>query len=84
MSKVRYEGSEQFRPISAWGYFGYTILFCIPILGIILLIVFALSNANINRRNYARSYFCGLFLCIVITLGLSFLGVIHSGEIGKY
>ena len=45
---------SQYRPIGAWGYFGYQILFSIPIVGFILLIVFALSDENINRRNFAR------------------------------
>ena len=40
---------ESYRPISAWGYFGYNLLFSIPIIGFILLLVFALGGtANIN------------------------------------
>ena len=50
--KYGYEGPEQFRPLSPWAYFGYSILFAIPLVGFILLIVFSLSNQNINRRNY--------------------------------
>ena len=56
---------RQYEPISAWGYIGYQILFAIPFIGIILLIVFALSNENINRRNFARSYFCVVLLVIL-------------------
>lgn len=56
---------SQYEPISSWGYVGYTILFSIPFIGIILLIVFALSNDNINRRNYARSYFCTILLVVI-------------------
>ena len=70
MSKYSYDGSEQFRPISAWGYVGYTILFCIPLLGFILLIVFSLSGKNINRRNYARSYFCMLLIAIILSVAI--------------
>ena len=73
MSRIEYEGSEQFRPVSAWGYVGYSILFSIPIIGLILLIVFALSSENINRRNFARSYFCALLLSIIIVIALSAL-----------
>ena len=68
MSKIKYEGSEQFRPISAWGYLGYLILFCIPVIGQIILIVFACSNKNINRRNYARSFLCALLAAVIINM----------------
>ena len=57
---------EKFRPIGAWGYFGYSLLFAIPIVGFIMLIVFSFSSANINRRSYARSYWCWLILCVII------------------
>ena len=48
----------QYQPLSAWAYFGYKILFSIPIIGLICLIIFSFSDDNINRKNYARSYFC--------------------------
>lgn len=48
---------DEIRPISMWGYFGYQILFALPLIGTILLIVFALGGTrNINLRNY--SHFC--------------------------
>lgn len=31
---------DEWKPISMWGYFGYEILFSIPLIGLILLIVF--------------------------------------------
>ena len=58
----------EYQPISMWGYFGYQILFSIPILGWIILIVFALGGVtNINLRNFARSYFC-LWIILIIFL----------------
>ncbi len=59
---------SQYKPISAWGYFGYNILFSIPLVGFILLIVFSFDSSNINRRNYARSFFILTFLIIIITI----------------
>jgi hypothetical protein len=61
-----FNGPEQFRPISMWGYFGYTILFAIPVVGLILAIVWSFSNTNINRRNFARSQFCWLIIWLII------------------
>lgn len=71
---------EQYKPISSWGYVGYTILFSIPFIGLILLIIYALSNENINRRNFARSYFCFVLLLVIliVAIGASLLEVIQE------
>ncbi|MEG0766596.1 MAG: hypothetical protein RR482_02670 [Clostridia bacterium] len=61
-----YSGTEQFRPLSAWAYFGYAILFAIPIIGWLLLIIFTFSSRNYNRRSFARSYWCGLIVAVII------------------
>ena len=69
---------DKYKPLGAWRYFGYNILFCIPIVGIICLIVFACSSRNINRRSYARSFFCVLIIALVVVgviLLLTFLGL---------
>ena len=61
---------EDYKPISMWGYFGYQILFAIPIVGFICVLIFAFSAHNINLRNFARSYFCFLIIVLVI-LGIA-------------
>ena len=66
MDKYGYDGDPKFRPLSPWAYFGYGILFAIPVVGLVLLIVFSFSNGNINRKNYARSYFCALLILIIL------------------
>lgn len=58
------------RPLSPWAYFGLQLLFSIPLVGFICLIVFSLDDGNINRRNFARSYWCSLILCLVLTIAL--------------
>lgn len=58
----------KYRPLGAWAYFGYSILFSIPLVGFICLIVFSFSSSNINRRNFARSYFCVLLLVIILVV----------------
>lgn len=67
----------EFKPLGAWAYFGLSILFSIPILGLIFLIVFSLSDANINRRNYARSYFIVLFIFLILTVIAFFTGALN-------
>lgn len=58
MSKINYNGPDVFKPPSPWAYFGLSILFSLPVVGFIFLIIFSVSDANINRRNFARSYWC--------------------------
>ena len=68
----------KYKPLGAWAYFGYSILFAIPFIGFICLIVFACSSSNIVRRSYARSFFCGylivaiVFIIAAIIIGLNF------------
>lgn len=58
----------KYKPLGAWHYFGYTILFAIPLVGLICMIVFAVSDKNINRRSYARSFFCIYIVAAIITV----------------
>ena len=80
-----YTGSYRFRPLSPWAYVGYTILFSIPVIGWLLLIIFTFSSSNINRRCFARSYWCFLFLIVsfaaIYFCILLFSHSIHSGNL---
>lgn len=75
--KVTYENMpSNLRPLTAWAYFGYTLLFSIPLVGFVFLIVFSFSRANINRRSFARSYFCSYIIIaiafgVIVALGLA-------------
>ena len=46
----------------------YSLLFSIPIVGFILLIVFSFNDNNINRRNFARSFFCMFLVALIIAI----------------
>ena len=47
----------EYKPIGAWAFFGWQLLFNLPIVGTIMILVFALGGtANINLKNFARSY----------------------------
>lgn len=65
----------QYQPLGAWAYFGYQLLFSIPLVGFICLVIFSFDNSNINRRNFARSYFCGLVIGLVIVVILLMTGI---------
>lgn len=71
----------EYKPLSPWSYFGHSILFALPVVGFILLIVFSFKRGNINKRNFARSYFCAyiilavalvIWFVIAMSLGISF------------
>lgn len=69
----------EYKPISMWGYFGYELLFSIPLVGFILLLVFSLGGTkNINLRNFARSYFCLFIIIIFALIAIASLGYTFS------
>lgn len=57
---------ESYRPLSMWGYFGYEILFALPVVGWIFLVIIALTASNVNLRNFARSKFCVVVIWLII------------------
>lgn len=69
---------DKYKPLTAWGYFGYTLLFNLPLIGFIFLIIFALDGSKINRRSFARSYFCILILVVIIICILLLTGSLGS------
>lgn len=69
---------EDYKPISMWGYFGYEILFSIPVIGWIFIIIFAISASNHNLRNFARSQFCILIIWLVLICITAVSGVLTS------
>ncbi len=66
---------SEYTPISMWGYFGYQILFSIPIIGWICIIVFALTASNQNLKNFARSQFCIFILWFILLMISAFSGL---------
>ena len=84
MSKNEYNGAERYRPLAPWGYVGYMLLFMIPVVGWLFLSFFTFNDYNINRRGFARSYWCYWLLLIVgstivLNCGLVPQPVISSG-----
>ncbi len=67
---------EKYRPLGAWAYFWYSVLYAVPLVGFIFLIVFSLSDANINRRSFSRSYFC-----IYVILAVVFMVLLATGTV---
>ena len=72
----KYQGPSQYKPVSAWGYFGYMILYSIPVIGFIFLLIHTFSKKNINRRNFARSFWCALLVIVALAAIAAIIGLI--------
>ena len=59
---------SEYKPLSMWAYFGYEILFSIPVLGFFYLVDKALHAKNINLKNFARSYFCLIIIAFIYAI----------------
>ena len=80
----KYHGKYHY--LGAWGYVLLDILYCIPVVGLICLLIHAFSDKNENRRHYARSYFVRILLILIvcaITAGVAFLTLGSEGVSAK-
>ena len=75
---MKYDVPNELQPMSPWKYFGLNILYAIPIIGLIFLICHAIGSHNVNKRNYARSFFCVLVIVLVIVAIFYFSGAVTS------
>ncbi|MBR3280489.1 MAG: ABC transporter permease [Clostridia bacterium] len=57
MSQMAYPDylPKEYEPLGAWKYFGYTLLFSLPIVGLIIAIIFSLNSENLHLKSFARA-----------------------------
>ena len=66
---------SKYDPITTWGYIGITLLMCIPVIGLVLMIVWACGKCKkIAKRNFARAMLIMLAVSLVISLILAIAG----------
>ena len=72
---------SKYEPITTGGYIGIMLLMCIPVVGQILMIIWALGGCRkINKRNLARAS----LIMMVVALVISFiLGLVLKSLFGK-
>lgn len=83
-NKPQYINTLSYDPISMWGYFGYELLFAIPVVGLILMIIFSFTSNNVNVRNFSRAYLIvnilgwvlAFFICA--SLGVSIFNIFNG------
>lgn len=59
---------EQYKPLSAWAYWGLSILYAVPIVGFVFLIINSFNSSNINRRSFTRSYWINTIIAVTIII----------------
>lgn len=66
------------QPLSPWAYFGYEILYALPVVGWIFLVCHAIGAQNVNKRNFARSFFVVYLLILILILVGALSGIGNS------
>lgn len=60
---------SEYEPVSIGAYIGYTLLFGIPCIGLIVALVIAFSgNQKISLKNYAKAYLIILLIAVIISI----------------
>ncbi len=69
------EGKASGKPmaaaVSTGSYFWLTVLYSIPVLGLVCSIIAAVSAQNLSRRNFARSILIIKLICLFVSLALA-------------
>ena len=68
----------QYAPLSPWAYFGLTVLYSIPVVGLVFLIIFSIKKTNINRRNFTLSYWISLVLALILCIIIAIIAVVSG------
>ncbi len=71
---------SKYAPITTKGFLGIMLLMCIPVIGQILLIIWAIGAKKVNKRNMARA--CLIMTAVVLVLSLV-LGMVAKVFVGK-
>lgn len=65
------EKHSRFAVLSSWSYMGTMLLMCIPVVGLILTLVWAMGGANnLNRVHFARGVLLLYILMAALFIGL--------------
>lgn len=73
---------EQYKPLSMWAYWGLSLLYSLPLVGFIMLIVHSCDKSNINRKNFACSYWCWYIVIAAIALVILVLSLAGVASLG--
>ena len=80
---ARQEIPAEYKPLSAWAYVGWRLLFLIPFVGFVLLIVMSFAPRNKNLKSFARSYWCMALLGVLIAIIIVVIAVIAGVSLNE-
>ena len=70
------------KPLSTWSYIWRGVLFSIPIIGLVLLFVFAFAQGiNENSRSFARAWLIKLLVGLIVVIALVIVGYIMRNSL---
>lgn len=85
---VYQQPAEPEKLITPWGYLGYSLLFSIPLVGIILIIVFSFGGSSTkNLKNFARYQLISIVIvAIIYVIFIAIFGAALTSQMssGKY
>ena len=76
VSPAKKEIPGEYKPMSAWAYVGWRLLFMLPFAGFVLLIVMSFAPRNKNLKSFARSYWCMALLGLIIATVIVVIAVL--------
>ncbi len=69
----------EYKPLSPWAYFGWSLLYSIPFVGFVLLIVMSFAPRNKNHKNFTRSYWCGALIVLAMLVVTVLFAILVGG-----
>ena len=66
-----------YRPLSAWNYFWRSVLYCVPVIGLVFVIAHAIGGKNRNARSYARSFIISALFVIAAFVAAYMMGYLQ-------
>ncbi|MBR3963231.1 MAG: zinc ribbon domain-containing protein, partial [Oscillospiraceae bacterium] len=71
---------SKYEPITTWGYVGILLLMCIPVIGLVFVIIWACGGCRkINKRNLSRAYLIFMAISLVISIMIGIIIGITAG-----
>ena len=65
---------KEYKPLGAWGYFGLSLLYGIPLIGLIFVLIFSFGGTdNVNLRSFSRGVFIVKVFSVVISVVIAIL-----------
>ncbi len=71
----------EYKPLSPWAYFGWSLLYSIPFVGFVLLIVMSFAPRNKNHKNFTRAYWCGALVALIALVVMVLFAILVGGGI---